>query len=327
MKNTPFEEQLLDRFTLLADDIHFLYENMDERQRRLFTGFLAKVSESGGETKLAKLTGLAKKTIRKGRRELENRVRPSNGRIRAPGGGRPTKMESDPKYQKEIQSIIDDDLAGSPMNGKKWVKKTLRRMKEDLDERGINVATSTIRETLNKLGITLKQNVKTHSIDNYPQRDEQFQHINRIKRSFLKAGKPVISIDSKKKEQIGNFKNAGKTWRKEAYQTLDHDFPSLGEGKLIPFGVYDLANNSGYMYCGTSFETSKFIAEGLSRWWADVGQFDFLGQSEILILCDSGGANGYRRRGWKWELQTQFADRLGLTVTICHYPPGTSKWN
>ena len=213
------------------------------------------------------------------------------------------------------------------MNGKKWVRKTLRKMKVDLSEKGVNVAANTIRETLKKLGITLKPNMKTYSTVNYPQRDEQFQYINRLKRSFLAAGKPVISIDSKKKEQIGNFKNAGKTWRKEAYQTLDHDFPSLGEGKLIPFGIYDLANNSGYVYCGTSSETPKFIAEILSRWWSDVGQYDYLGQTELLILCDSGGANGYRRRGWKYELQTHFANRFGLTVTVCHYPPGTSKWN
>jgi transposase len=325
--NTSFEEQLLDRFTLLADDIQFLYENMDERQRRLFTGFLAKVSESGGETKLAKVTGMARKTIRNGRKELETRGRPSNGRIRAPGGGRPTKMESDPQYQKEIQSILDEDLAGDPMNGRKWVRKTLRKMKEDLKERGVNVAISTIRETLNKLGITLKQNMKTRSIVNHPQRDEQFQYINKLKGGFLTAGKPVISVDSKKKEQIGNFKNTGKTWRKEAYQTLDHDFPSYGSGILIPFGIYDLLHNRAYVYGGTSSETSQFIVEALSRWWIDTGQYDFMGQSELLILCDSGGANGYRRRGWKWELQTQFADRFGLTVTICHYPPGTSKWN
>jgi len=325
--NISFEEQLLDRFTLLAEDIHFLHENMDERLRRLFTGFLAKVSESDGESKLAKVTGLAKKTIRKGRRELENRVRPSDGRIRVPGGGRPTKMKSDPQYQKEIQSILDDDLAGSPMNGKKWVRKTLRRMEEDLAERGVNVAISTIRETLNKLGITLKQNVKSISVENHPQRDEQFQYINRLKKSFLTASKPVISVDSKKKEQIGNFKNAGKTWRKESYQTLDHDFPSLGSGIFIPFGIYDLLHNQASVYGGTSSETSQFIVEALSRWWIEVGQYDFPGQTELLIICDSGGANGYRRRGWKWELQTQFVDRFGLTVTICHYPPGTSKWN
>ena len=327
MNNTSFEEQLLDRLTLLADDIRFLCENMDERQRRLFTGFLAKVSESGGETKLAKVTGLAKKTVRKGRRELEKRIRPANGRVRAPGGGRPTKMQSDPQYQKEIQSILDEDVAGNPMNGKKWVRKTLRRMKEEFSERGVNVAINTIRETLNEFDITLKQNEKTRSIVNHPRRDEQFQYINRLKKSFLAAGKPVISVDSKKKEQIGNFKNAGKTWRKEAYQTLDHDFPSFGSGVLIPFGIYDLLHNRASVYGGTSSETSQFIVEALSRWWVDVGQYDFLGQTELLILCDSGGANGYRRRGWKYELQTHFADRFGLIVTICHYPPGTSKWN
>ncbi len=327
MKNTPFEEQLLDRFTLLEDDIHFLYENMDERQRRLFAGFLAKLSGSAGERMIAKVTGTSVKTVYRGKIELENRQEYPKGRVRLPGGGRPTKLHSDKNFQEVIQSLIDNDLAGSPMDEKKWVRRTLRNMKEEFNDKGVTVAISTIWRTLKKLGITLKQNVKILSLQNHPQRDEQFRYLNKQKKDYLAMGKPVISIDSKKKEQIGNFKNPGKTWREEAYQTLDHDFPSLGAGILIPFGIYDLLHNRAYVYGGTSSETSEFIVEALSRWWTDVGQYDFLGQTELLILCDSGGANGYRRRGWKWELQTHFADRLGLTVTICHYPPGTSKWN
>ncbi len=327
MKNTPFEEQLLDRFTLLADDIHFLYENMDERQRRLFTGFLAKVSGSAGERKIAKVTGTSVKTVYRGKIELENRQEYPKGRVRLPGGGRPTKLHSDKNFQEVIQSLIDNDLAGSPMDEKKWVRRTLRNMKEEFNDKGVTVAISTIWRTLKKLGISLKQNIKNLSLQNHPQRDEQFRYLNRQKKDYLAMGKPVISIDSKKKEQIGNFKNPGKTWRKEAYKTLDHDFPSLDEGKLIPFGIYDLTNNSGYMYCGTSSETSQFLVDALARWWINIGQYDYPGHDEILILCDSGGANGYRRRGWKWELQYHFVNRFGVTVTICHYPPGTSKWN
>ena len=175
--------------------------------------------------------------------------------------------------------------------------------------------------------ISLKKNVKSLNTKNHPQRDNQFQQLNQLKNEFLKAGKPVISVDTKKKEQIGNFSNPGKTWRKTAYQTLDHDFSSDAIGKFVPFGIYDLQHNKGYVYCGISRETSIFLVEAIVCWWNERGQFLYPNQSEILILCDSGGANGYRRRGWKWELQTQLADLYNLKITVCHYPTGASKWN
>lgn len=326
-KNTPFEERLFDTFILLSKDIQFLIETMDEKTQRLFTGFLAKVSGSGGEAKMAKVTGLDVKTVRKGRVELEKQVEYPKGRIRSPGGGRPSKLQSDTNYQEAIQALLDDDLAGDPMSEKKWVRKTLRWIQNDFHEQGVKAAISTIWSTFKGLGISLRQNVKTLSTTNHPCRDEQFQYLNRLKNAFLAAGKPVISIDTKKKEHIGNFKNLGRTWRKAAYQTLDHDFPSLGIGKLIPFGIYDLQKNCGHLYCGTSFETSQFVVDALAQWWEESGQKAYPGQCDLLILCDSGGANGYRRRTWKWELQTQLADRLGLSVTVCHYSSGASKWN
>lgn len=322
-----FEEELINRFIQLDDDMFYLLENLDERQRRLVAGFFAKVAGSEDDSNMAEAINMDKKTIRKGREEIENRVEITDGRIRVLGGGRPLKMESDPHYRREIQSIIDDDLAGDPMNGKTWIRKTLRRIKDELSKKGIHVSINTIRDTLKNFGVSLKQNVKTIPSVTHPQRDEQFQYLTEMKKRFLEEGKPVISVDSKKREQVGNFKNSGRTWRKDPYQTLDHDFLSLGSGILIPFGIYDIMHNRGYIYGGTSSETSEFIVDALSRWWIAVGQFDYPEQNEILILCDSGGANGYRRHGWKWELQEHFVNRFGLTVTVCHYPPGTSKWN
>jgi hypothetical protein len=211
-KNTPFKEQHFDIFGLLTDEIQFLSKTMDERIHRLFLGFLSKVSSSGGEEKIAKLTGSSVKTFRKGRTELENQQEYPEGCVRFPGGGRPTKLQSDKNFQEGIQSLIDDDLAGSPTDEKKWVRRTLRNMKYEFVDKVVTVAINTIWRTLKKFRISLKQNVKILSSESHPQRDEQFQYLNRQKKDYLAMGKPVISINTKKKEIIGNLKNLGKTW-------------------------------------------------------------------------------------------------------------------
>ena len=308
-------------------DIEYLFSIYNERDRRLFAGFLAKTIGYGGVQKAARLTGLDEKTVRKGAEELNEREACLGPRIRHEGGGRFTKAEADPRYEPELLHLIEDETAGDPMNERKWVRKTLRWMKKKLRKKGINASISTIRKTLKKHGISLKKNEKSKSTQDHPMRDEQFRYLNKLKRLFLDLGKPVISIDAKKKELIGNFKNDGRTWRKEAIEVLDHDFPNLGIGKLVPYGIYDLNANKGHVYCGTSFETSEFSVDCICEWWEEHGQEQYPNQSEILILCDSGGSNGYRRRMWKWELQTRLADRLGLIVHICHYPSGASKYN
>jgi len=308
-------------------DIEFLFSLYNERDRRLFAGFLARAFGFGGVQKAARLTGLDEKTVRRGKRELIERACLEQSRIRREGGGRPLKTQAEPLYEQELLELIEDDLAGDPMNEKKWVRKTLRWMKKKLYEKGIKTSISMIRKTLKKNDISLKKNKKSTNIQDHPNRDEQFRYLNKLKRLFLDLGKPVISVDAKKKELIGNFKNNGKTWRKKAIEVLDHDFPNLAVEKLVPFGIYDLTNNKGHVYCGTSFETTEFAVDCICRWWEEYGQEQYPNQSEILILCDSGGSNGYRRRSWKWDLQTKLADRLGLTVHICHYPPGASKYN
>jgi hypothetical protein len=177
------------------------------------------------------------------------------------------------------------------------------------------------------MGYSLKANVRKKVWKNHPQRNEQFEYINQIKHNFLRKGQPVISIDTKKKEWVGLFKNAGQTWCRKPTAVWDHDFIQYSHGKLIPFGIYDLAKNQGMIYCGTSHETSFFLVEALCEWWREKGQGIYPHATELLILCDSGGANGYRRRLWKWALQHLLVAQTGLTITVCHYPPGTSKWN
>ncbi len=326
-KRRAGEWKMSESFSFLSQDVGFLFKIYNERDRRLFAGFLAKVLGSGGAQKVAKLTGLDVKTVRRGKTDIIKGTEFNRSRIRRPRSGRPSKARADKRYVKEIQTLVEDDVAGDPMGGRKWVRRSLRWIGKKLQEKGINVSISTIRRTLKSFNISLKKNVKSKSIQSHPRRNEQFLHLNQLKHKFLDAGKPVVSVDTKKKELIGNFKNDGRTWRKEAYKVLDHDFPSLGVGKLVPFGIYDLDKNQGHVYCGMSFETSEFAVDYICRWWMEVGQKEYPNQTELLILCDSGGANGYRRRGWKHELQTKLSDRFGLTVTVCHYPSGASKWN
>lgn len=317
----------LDQVLSLSRDAEYLLDIFNERDRRLFAGFLAIEYGCGGVDRAAELTGLDEKTVRKGMMELKTRAQHDTSCIRSGGGGRLSKAKEYPLYEAEIQKMTEDDVAGDPMSTSKWIRKTLRHCRDNLLVKGIKVAASTIRGTFKNLGLSLKKNVKSKNDEKHPDRNEQFEFLNEKKRNFLGKGMPVISCDTKKKELIGNFKNDGRTWREEAYRTLDHDFPSMAEGKLIPFGIYDIGKNDGHVYCGTSHETSEFAVDAIALWWEEVGQAIYRGHDELLILCDSGGANGYRRRSWKLELQTKLADKFGLVVHVCHYPTGASKYN
>ncbi|MHA1380772.1 MAG: ISAzo13 family transposase [Candidatus Helarchaeota archaeon] len=308
-------------------DIAYLFSIYNERDRRLFAGLLAKTIEFGGVQKTARLTSLDQKTIRRGKEELDKQVEFDPSRVRHEGSGRPTKAKADPRYELALRELIEDELAGDPMKERIWVRKTVRWMSEKLGKQGVKVSRSTVWETLKTLGISLKKNKKCKSSQSHPMRDEQFQYLNRLKCMFSDLGKPVISLDAKKKEFIGNFKSDGAVWCEKPIEVLDHDFPSLAVGKLIPFGIYDLKTNKGAVYCGISFETSEFAVDSICKWWEEYGRNQYRNETELLIICDSGGSNGYRRRRWKWALQTKLADRFELNVHICHYPPGASKYN
>jgi len=311
----------------VKEDINFLNSVYNERDRRLFAGFLANAFGPGGISKAAELTGLCRKTVRRGKEELKNCDKRLKCGIRREGGGRPSKAESEPRYEGELQKLIEDDVAGDPMGGHRWVRKTLRWMRDRLRSKQITASIGTIWKTLKKLGISLRQNVKTINRRDHPDRDKQFRYLNKFKNTCIRMCVPVISIDAKKKEQIGNFKNKGRTWRKEPVEVLDHDFPSLREGILIPYGVYDLQEHDAHVYCGISHETSEFAVDCIVKWWETYGRILYPDCPHILILCDSGGSNGYRRRLWKRDLQTKLADRFGLNVYVCHYPSGASKYN
>lgn len=221
---------------------------------------------------------------------------------------------------------IEEETAGDPMSEKKWVRRSLRQLSRALQTEGFQASAMTVRRLLRETGYSLKGNQKENTSP-HPERDRQFRYIARVKQCFLGAGHPVVSIDMKKKELIGNFKNAGRTWCQETERVNVHDFRSDALGLAAPYGIYDLQHNLGYVYVGTSADTAELAVDALVWWWESEERPSFPDESMLLILCDAGGSNGYRPRRWKQQLQEQLADRLGIDVMVCHYPTGTSKWN
>ena len=267
------------------------------------------------------------KTIRKGIKELVSNSVLSKNRIRKNGGGRKSKNVEYPEFLANLESIAENQLAGDPMTLKRWVRNSLKYYKTKLNEIGVNASMPTIRKYFKKLKISLKSNKKALSSKEDKRRNSQIEQINKYKNFYISLNRPVISIDTKKKEPIGLFKNLGRLWRKTFFKVQDHDFPNLRKAQAIPFGIYDIAINKGYIYINTSHETSGFLVAMLVRWWEEKGKFLYPNAKDLLILCDAGGANGWRRKGWKYELYKQFSVRFGIEVTVCHYPPGASKWN
>jgi hypothetical protein len=225
-----------------------------------------------------------------------------------------------------LSRLLQDATAGDPIRGTKWIRKSLRTLVKELARKKVKVSYETVRRLLKQLDYSLRYNRKQRSKRQDADRDQQMVYLTRIRRAFLKAKKPGISVDCKKKELIGNFKNPGRTWRREARSVLATDFPRDADGKAIPYGVYDLARNRGFIGVGVSHETAKFAVEVIRRWWLTEGRAAYPGQTELLIQADAGGANGYRDWPWKWELQ-HLADETGLTITVTHFPTSASKWN
>jgi len=213
------------------------------------------------------------------------------------------------------------------MSSQKWVRRSLRQLSRALRRAGYQASRMTVRRLLNKGGYSLKGNRKRLTGPPHPDRDRQFRYIGRVKRAFMAAGYPVISVDTKKKELIGDFRNAGRTWCQQATAVNVHDFRQDALGRAVPYGLYDLTHNLGYVYIGTSADTAAFAVDAIALWWQDADRPAFPNEDKLLILCDAGGSNGYRSRLWKQQLQTQLADRLGLEVLVCHYPTGASQWN
>ena len=310
----------------LKQKFSILFNYIDERQRRIAAALEARSLGRGGITAVAKAAGISRPSIYKGLGEVTQR-RPGVpvGRSRKAGAGRKPLRKRDPKIVEELDRLVDPDTRGDPMSPLRWTCKSTRQLAKTLTAAGHPASHRVVGELLALLGYSLQANVKTKEGSSHPDRDAQFRYINEQVRDRLGKGLPVISVDTKKKERIGEYANRGVEWQpKGEPDPVDvHDF---GKEKGIPHGVYDVGKNLGWVTVGCDHDTASFAVASIRRWWQAMGRSLYPGAAHLLICADGGGSNGYRLRLWKVELQ-RFADEMGLEVTVCHLPPGTSKWN
>jgi len=304
---------------------------MDERMRRQWAAAEARELGWGGVSAVAGATGLSRPTIVAGLRELDQPAHRRSAeavRVRRPGAGRRPLTETDPELLTVLESLVEPVTRGHPESPLRWTCKSTRRLAEELTRQNHRVGARTVASLLRQAGYSLQANRKTREGASHPDRNAQFEYINSRVTRFLKRGQPAVSVDTKKKELVGDFRNGGQEWRPEGEpeEVRVHDFLDKTLGKAVPYGVYDMANNQGWVSVGIDHDTAQFATNSIRRWWREMGQRRFPKASELLITADGGGSNGHRCRLWKVSLQ-ELADDLGLTLIICHFPPGTSKWN
>lgn len=301
---------------------------LNEKNARHYVGLWALEIGWGGISRVNEFTGKSMNTIRKGIGEIKSCKMKTFKRIRKEGGGRKKLIDKNPKLKKELKKIMQESTAGDPMTDIIWATKSSRNIMGILNNKGFKISYQTIIRDLKKEDYTLKANLKTKEGKSHKDRDSQFRHINKKSKEFKRKGEPHISVDAKKKEYIGNFKNPGRIWSEKGLfeQVNTYDFPSLADGRATPYGIYDPPQNKGFVNVGSSRDTGEFAVESIRKWWELEGKSDYSDASEILICADGGGSNGSRNSGWKYYLQ-KFADDFGIKITVCHYPPGTSKWN
>ncbi len=311
----------------LTAKLSALLPYLNERQRRLFLAVEARSLGHGGVARVARAAGVSRPTIRQGLRELAGPVTAPD-RVRQPGGGRTKLGVQDPALLTDLEALVDPDTRGDPLSPLRWTCKSTRQLAEALTRAGHRVSHTVVAELLDQAGYSLQAPAKTVEGSQHPDRDAQFRSLNAQVKTFLAAGQPVVSVDAKKKELVGVFKTGGREWqpRGQPERVNVHDFPDPRLGKAIPYGVYAVGRNAGWVTVGRDHDTASFAVASLRRWWQAVGSDAYRGAERLLICADGGGSNGYRVRLWKVELQ-RFADATGLEVTICHLPPGTSKWN
>jgi len=304
-----------------------LSPHLDERQRRLLAGAQARALGRGGVTVVARATRLGLTTVKKGAVEIDQGPEVT-GRVRRPGAGRPKAPEQDPELMAALDALVEPDARGDPMSPLRWTAKSTRTLADELTRQGHRVSASTVAGLLTGLGYSLQATSKQVEGAQHPDRDGQFRYLNEQARAHLAAGQPVISVDTKKKEVVGNLANSGREWQpKGSPVRVDvHDFPDPKVGKAIPFGVYDLGADAGWVTVGDDHDTAAFAVATIRRWWEQVGKSAYPQAERLLITADAGGSNSYRSRLWKVELGRLAAD-TGLQITVCHFPPGTSKWN
>ena len=315
------EDAIRQRYQLLAPELN-------ERTLRLFAAAEAKVIGWGGIAVVSRTLEISRERVSRGLAELEMGDTPQPGRIRRQGGGRKREVDIDPTLKRDLESLIAPFTRGDPESPLRWTCKSVRRLAGELREMGHKSSHRMVAELLREMNYSLQANSKTKEGQQHPDRNAQFEYINKRVRAQQKRGQPVISVDAKKKELVGDFKNAGREWQKqgEPERVRVHDFIDRELGKVAPYGVYDLGRNDGWVSVGIDHDTAAFAVHSIRGWWGHMGRKAYPDARTIQITADSGGSNSSRSRLWKWELQ-KLANETGLNLRVCHFPPGTSKWN
>jgi transposase len=314
----------------LGEFFEAVMPHLNEVQRRVVAGAVARGLGRGGKTAVAASSGLSRNTVIKGQAEVEAGIEPSE-RLRAPGAGDKPAIDKQPGLAETLDELVHPDTRGTPMSALRWTLKSTYELARDLQASGFKASAELVRRLLHDMGYSLQAPAKQNEGASHPDRDGQFGHINALAGERLVADEPVISVDTKKKELIGRYANGGREWQPsgEPDRVNVHDFAdrALGEfAKAIPYGVYDVGNDEGWVSVGDTADTAEFAVESIRRWWKTLGRARFPAATRLMITADAGGSNGYRVRAWKWHL-ARLAAETGLEITVCHYPPGTSKWN
>lgn len=313
----------------MAERYQALRGVMDERVTRCWAGAEALALGRGGVTAVARATGLSRMTVRAGRDEVSGKRLPGElVRVRRRGAGRPKVEQAQPGLSETLESMVDPVTRGDPQSPLRWTCKSTRRLAADLEKKGYAVSPQKVGELLKSQGYSLQAVAKSLEGEEHPDRNAQFEHINAEVKDFQHRGQPVISVDTKKKELVGEFKNGGREWQPTGVPALsqDHDFPDTAVGKAIAYGVYEVADNSAWVSVGVDHDTPVFAANSIETWWRKMGRQRYPQATQLLVTADSGGSNSARSRVWKAQLQ-RLADEMGLSISVCHFPPGTSKWN
>jgi Rhodopirellula transposase DDE domain len=320
------DEDLLAR---MGPQLELLLPELDERSRRLVLGAVARAAGEGGTGAVARVTGASWQTVADGAAGLGSGEVVPPGRVRRPGGGRKRLADTDEGLVTALLALVEDSTRGDPESPLRWTTKSVQRLADELTAAGHRCGRSTVWRLLGEQGFSMQSNAKVlEGKAQHPDRDAQFRYISDQAREHMAAGQPVISVDAKKKEEVGDFAQDGREWRRKGdpVQARDHSFPDRETGHAIPYGVYDVAANEGFISIGTGANTAGLAVESVRRWWDMIGRAAYPGASRLLVTCDAGGGNGWRNRAWKKGL-AQFAQDTGLDVTVAHFPPGTSKWN
>jgi len=318
----------MDNENIIRNKFLAINPTLNELSRRRWVATEAKALGRGGISTVFRATGVNRNTIMKGIKEIENKEVIEPNRLRKKGGGRKTIIEKNPKLEESILEIVESTSSGDPENPLRYTTKSVRKLQREIEKKGYKISYPSIAEILHKNKFSLQANNKSIEGKQHPNRNEQFEFINQDVKTQIAKKEPVISVDAKKKELVGNFKNNGKEWKSKGNPTKVkvHDFEDKILGKIAPYGIYDIDKNNGWINLGIDHDTAEFAVKSIRKWWMKIGKSKYPKAKTLTITADSGGSNGYRTRLWKWEIQ-KFSNKTGLSIRVRHFPPGTSKWN